>query len=282
LSPKIVDWKLAEITNTIRDYRVSDKINMMIIPHTPLTSALDYYLQLNNPGEIIFPLNATFLGREYISPPVEKYREEIEKCEFVLSQEGESFSYDAQSKWITDSIVSLTTAFEGVKNKFSLIKTVNICDGKPNILIYRKNNWSVKDIKQPSGNQEPAGEGLLIRAVDFSEGNLVYNQEFGLLIDGGVSPAYVSYDITLPYDGHYEVWVKYATRDFRPVEIYFDGSLIKSRALAKFTQGWTYFESSWFKELELDADRGRHLLKLIAKTTPFPHLDSIKIIYKIK
>jgi 4-amino-4-deoxy-L-arabinose transferase-like glycosyltransferase len=278
LSPKQVDWKLDEIMNTIRDNRISNKINVLIIPHTPLTSALHYYMQLNNPGNVIFPLNATFIGAVYSAYPIEKYREAINKSELILTQEGEPLSYDEDSGWVKESIKVLTAAFEEQKSNFYLLKKIDVYNGKLKILIYRRNT----DSYGPQSIPEPEGEGLLIHAVDFYEGNLVYNREFGLLIDGGISPAYAVYDITLPYDGKYEVWVKYATRDFRPVDIYFDGTLRKSSALTKFTQGWAYSDSRWFKELDIDSEKGRHSLRFVAEKTPFPHIDSIKIVYKNK
>ncbi|MCX5701412.1 MAG: glycosyltransferase family 39 protein [Candidatus Omnitrophica bacterium] len=278
LSPKQIDWKISEIIDAIRDNRISNKINVLIIPHTPMTSALDYKLQLVSQGSVFFPLNATFIGSEYGFIPITKYKEAISKSDFVLTQEGDAFSYDDDSAWIRESIDALTTAFEEQKSSFSLLKEVDIYGGRLKILIYRR-SIPADSAKDLSGSQ---GEGILIHAVDFYEGNLVYNSEFGLLIDGGVSPAYAVYEITLPYDGKYELWAKYATRDFRPVEIYFDGTLRKAAALTKFTQGWTYSDSRWFKELDIDAEKGKHTLKFVAQKTPFPHIDSIQIVYKTK
>jgi len=153
---------------------------------------------------------------------------------------------------------------------------VDIDNQETKMLLYRRRTG----IPSSMSLSEPEGEGLTIHAVDFQTGNLVYNPEFGLLIDGGKSPAYAAYAITLPYDGNYELWVRYATQQERPVDIYLDNALIKSEALIKFTPGWHYAEAQWSKEADIEAKNGKHTLKLVAEKTPFPHIDLIKIIYK--
>ena len=131
-------------------------------------------------------------------------------------------------------------------------------------------------------NNEPEGEGVFVKAVDFIQGNLTYNADFGLVIDGGVLPAYAVYEVNLPYAGDYELWVRYATMAARPVDIYLDGILKKSAALGRFTEGWTYADARWSQELNIKTTKGRHSIKLITHKTPFPHIDAIKLIYKSK
>lgn len=284
LSPKTVEWKLNDIINTIRNNRISNKPNILIIPHTPLTSALAYKLQLRDDSNLMFPLNATFVDKDYTILPVEKYKELIEKADFVLTKESGKFTYN-DSPWIKEGIETIIDLFEQRKKEFTLLSelSVDIDEVETRFLIYKRN--------RPEGGliniSEPEGEGILIQAVDFARGNLAYSEKYGLLIDGGVSPAYVAYEINLLYDGNYELWVRYATRQdetkkLRPVDIYFDNVLKKAEALTNITKGWDYFDSQWFKEVDIEAKKGRHSLKFIAPKTPFPHLDSIKIIYKPK
>lgn len=277
LSPKKIDWKVDEIINTLKDNCIASRTSILIIPHTPLTSALASNLELNKEINLMFPSEATFVDGNYALVPLEKYKDLVEAADFVLTQEGGELSYD-DSVWIKDNINALVKQFENQKNEFSLLKEleVGIDEAGVRILIYRRNNQgeNIADLF------EPEGEGILINAVDFYKGNLVYHPEFGLLLDGGVSPAYVIYEVILPRDGNYELWVRYATREVRPVEIYIDDILIKSEALIKFTRGWYHIDSRWFKESEIRTKKGKHTLKFVAKKTPFPHIDSIKIIYK--
>ncbi len=281
LSPKKVDWKIDEIINILRDNRVSNRVDVLVIPHTPLTSALVHNLELFKDNNTVFPMSATFVRAKYGIIPVEEYKNLVKSADFVLTQgEGALLSYDS-SAWVLENLKALREQFEQQKGDFSLFKEVKVTMDKEDarILIYRRNGPVVLDSIDLS---EPKGEGVLIRAQDFKKGNLVGNPEFGMLIDGGASPAYVVYEATLPYNGKYELWVRYATQQTRPVDIYFDGILKKSNALTYFTKGWKYLDARWFKELEIEAKKGKHSLKLIAEKTLFPHLGSIKMLYKSK
>jgi len=146
--------------------------------------------------------------------------------------------------------------------------------GKASILIYMKGDENIK---------RKAAEGIiLIDAADYNDGNLVYHPEFSMMLDGGVSPAYAAYRITFPQKGVYELWIKYATMDKRPVDVYLDEKLVKSNAMSYLTSGWALQYSEWFREAQITVTPGGHFLKLIADKNLFPHISEIKFIYKKK
>lgn len=273
LSPKEVNWKINGIIDTLRNNRISNRPSILIIPHTPLTSALAYKLELRRDSNLLMPLSAAFVEGEYQVIPQEKYKELVDKADFVLTQKNGRLTYD-DAEWINKNLYLLVKEFEVQKTGFSLLKELEVeIDDRVRFLIYKRN-------KPEMSVSEPEGEGVLINAVDFDRGNLTYSKQFGLLIDGGESPAFVIYEVIIPKEGTYELWVRYATMKTRPVDTYFDGILRKSEALTVFTDGWSYADARWFKEIDLEVKKGRHLLKFIAQKTPFPHIDAIKLIYK--
>lgn len=279
LSPKKLDWQLQEIINTIRDNRVLNRINVMIIPHTPLTSALAFKLETTRQADVVFPLSATFIGGQYSALDPDKFSGELNKTDFVLTQEGGKLTYD-DTAWIERNIRELLTQFEKQKNNFLLFREFIVgMEGKGvKLLLYRRNIPGMKS----ESVFEPFGEGIKIYAADFYKGNLVYNSDFGMLIDGGISPAYAIYEFYLPKDGRYEIWIRHATQEIRPVEIYFDGFIRKSAGLTQFTEGWSYVNSRWFRQVDIVAEKGRHSLGLLSKDKPFPHIDCIQFMYKEK
>ncbi len=125
-----------------------------------------------------------------------------------------------------------------------------------------------------------AGAKLIIPAKKFLSGNLNMQEHlFGsdLVVDGGWGFGFAEYKIPFRKSDRYELWSYYAAHEPRPVELYFDGSLIKKEALNSTTPGWTTADLHWFKETVLDVQKGEHILKIYTGDA-IPHIHSFAFI----
>jgi len=126
------------------------------------------------------------------------------------------------------------------------------------------NNRSIKEVLIPAG--------------DFENGNLnrsLHNFGENIVIDGGKSPAYAQYDRYIPYEGKYELWIKYASQISRPCRIYINNNLVSRSAVSHTTGGWTIDEAKWFKECDLDMISDFYSVRLYSENI-FPHIACIK------
>lgn len=120
---------------------------------------------------------------------------------------------------------------------------------------------------------------ILIPARDFESGNLNRSlHQFGenIVIDGGNSPAYAEYCSYIPYEGRYELWIKYASQISRPCRIYVNNNLVSRSAMSHTTGGWTIDEAKWFKECDLDMISDFYSVRLYSENI-FPHIACIKL-----
>lgn len=142
LSPKAVDWKIEEIANVIRDHRAYGKrLNVLVIPHNPLSSALVYNLQSDRNINLLFPLNAEFVNGEYVIKKEEEYDSLFEEADIILFQEGGKLSYD-ESPWVLNKMSAITERFEMRRKsdkQLQILKESEIAmDGGIRSQVYRK------------------------------------------------------------------------------------------------------------------------------------------------
>ena len=117
---------------------------------------------------------------------------------------------------------------------------------------------------------------LIIKAKDFVRGNLNpgYGHAFGgnLVIDGGEKQGFAEYEFNVEFPQKYDFWSRYASGNFRPVDIYLDGKLVKKNGLDKNTGGWTRKYLKFCKEVAVSLTKGKHILK-ICSTGCIPHIE---------
>jgi len=130
-------------------------------------------------------------------------------------------------------------------------------------------------VKLIKDNKSPFIE---IMAKDFTRGNLnnTGNHGFGenLVIDAGKQWGYAEYDFYIQQRGRYELFVKYAALDIRPVELFLDGALVKDVCMANKTGGWTADYLKWHKEFDVYLKPGKHTFKLYSQGM-IPHVERI-------
>ncbi len=136
-------------------------------------------------------------------------------------------------------------------------------------------------IKENLVEDSPKTKGeIIIPAANFQSGNLnLKDHKFGegIVIDGGEKFGFAEYKVNFRSPGKYEFWSYYATDEIRPVRFYFDGKVIKEKALKDVTSGWMSKNLRWFKETSLDISEGEHTFKIHTKGY-VPHIHSFAFV----
>jgi MoaA/NifB/PqqE/SkfB family radical SAM enzyme len=122
---------------------------------------------------------------------------------------------------------------------------------------------------------------VIIKAKDFTQGTMkAGDRRFGkeLIFDGGQPKCFVRYIFSLPREGEYELWSRYASGLSRPVDLYVDGVLIKKTGLDCVTEGWTRSFLKWHRETCAYLLRqGEHVLEMRAEVSA-PHIEKFSFL----
>src|SRR5262249_46365676 len=102
---------------------------------------------------------------------------------------------------------------------------------------------------QLSSAQPPTG-AVVVEAETFARGNVVrdretYGEGIGVIYNAGPLPNVAEYDVDLPAAGTYQLAVRYAAAEARPIELSIDGHKIASGACAKVTGSWQPDTQAW-------------------------------------
>jgi len=135
-------------------------------------------------------------------------------------------------------------------------------------------------IPTPTGTA-PLGASVL-EAEDFVAGNVLkdkggFGKEIGVLVNAGQYPNVTEYDFTAPAAVPYQLDLRYASGDPRPVRIYLNGKLVASSAAGKVTGGFYPQHQQWFAEGVFALKAGTNRLKL-ERDSYFPHIDKLLLI----
>jgi hypothetical protein len=126
----------------------------------------------------------------------------------------------------------------------------------------------------------PAG-AIVIEAEKFSAGVVVadtegYGRGIGV-ITSAKYPAYAAYDIPVERAGQYQLWIRYASADSRPLKFIFNGAVTAGAACARPTGGFTPEYQLWTKAGAIEAKTGVNTLRL-ESSGPFPHIDKLALL----
>lgn len=93
---------------------------------------------------------------------------------------------------------------------------------------------------------------------------------------GGVHPYYVIWRIQPPHAGRYELRVRYAAEESRPMEVRLDDRTLFT-GLARTTRSW--LEPEWFLEGTVELHEGANSLSFFSLKRP-PNIDAVRLTYK--
>ena len=129
----------------------------------------------------------------------------------------------------------------------------------------------------------PGPNDFVIEAEKMQRGNAVADSAFwGAGIGVLTSPSYpvwAEYRVALKKPGTYEVRIRYASGESRPIALSIDGKQVTASAAAKVTGGFKPENQVWQSEGDFTFPSTQSILRFDSKW-PFPHIDKIALIAK--
>jgi hypothetical protein len=136
----------------------------------------------------------------------------------------------------------------------------------------------------PTGSDTTPAGSKIIEAEDFASGNVLkdtsgFGRGIGVLVNAGQYPNRTEYVFDLPETGTYQLDLRYASGDPRPIRIYVNDRLVLSNAAAHTTGGFNPQNQKWFAEGVFRFTSGRNTLRL-ERDSYFPHIDKLLLTFR--
>jgi hypothetical protein len=144
-----------------------------------------------------------------------------------------------------------------------------------------RSGFSLRPRSSQQADQQPAGS-VVFEAENFARGQATkvfdgYGAGIGIIASFGPEPSFAEYDVELADDGVYQIELRYAAADPRPVRLSVDGVTLKADAANQRTGSWNPDTQTWFAEALVSLPAGKHTLRL-ERREPFPHFDRLAIV----
>ncbi|WZO96516.1 DUF1553 domain-containing protein [Isosphaeraceae bacterium EP7] len=133
----------------------------------------------------------------------------------------------------------------------------------------------------PLAESASAGS-LMVEAEAFQRGNVAkdtatYGKGIGVILNAGPVPNRAEYDLTVPTSGAYQVELRYAAEETRPVRLTLAGRTLSQEVAAKVTGGWNPEHQTW-SVVAVDVLTAGPSTLVIERDGPLPHIDKIALI----
>ncbi len=133
-----------------------------------------------------------------------------------------------------------------------------------------------------SPNGDAPSDAIVWESEDFKSSNLKvdkggYGKEIGVLLNIGKFPNFADYEIEVSAAGPYQLDLRYAAGDARPVKIFANGTLVISSAASKVTGGFYPQHQVWEAEGIFELKAGKNLIR-IERENFVPHIDKLLLI----
>lgn len=137
-------------------------------------------------------------------------------------------------------------------------------------------------------NAQPQGDALdgeipdgvqLLEAEQFDRANVDvhtagYGEGIGVLVNAGPTPNFAEYDIACNDSGVFQLEIRHAAAESRPVRILVDGVIVFPDALTGVTGSWFPDTQSWTIAGYVELSGSEHTLR-IERDGPFSHIDKL-------
>ena len=146
--------------------------------------------------------------------------------------------------------------------------------------VYRRRG-PLKLVAADPGKNPPAGS-VRIESEAFARGNVLkltdgYGAGIGVIINAGPLPNFAEYDLEVPKAGVYQLAVRYAAADPRPVRVLVNGRLVAGEACGEKTGGWNPDAQKWAAEAVIALPAGKVVVRF-ERAGPIPHLDRFSLL----
>jgi len=125
-----------------------------------------------------------------------------------------------------------------------------------------------------AAGKQPAG-AIVVEAEEYSRGK--YRRSGIFILNGNFTPNYAEYDIEVAQAGAYQLELKYAAGDSRPVKLYLNGRLLTEEAAAGVTGGFGNGDAKWMVEGVVALNEGKNVLRL-ERPGGTPHFDKVGLV----
>jgi hypothetical protein len=137
----------------------------------------------------------------------------------------------------------------------------------------------IRDLK-PFMNESPP-DAIVVEAEAFARGNVKrestgYGEKIGVIYNEGALPNFAEFDVDLATAGDYQLDVRYAAAEARPIKILINGVVRRSDAAGRVTGTWYPDSQTWFAEGIYRFHAGANTIRL-ERSEPFPHIDKFAI-----
>jgi cytochrome c553 len=148
-----------------------------------------------------------------------------------------------------------------------------------------KAGWEIT--RQPgvvSLAEAPKGPGdrrIFLEAEEYQRGNLhkdfeAYGKGIGVIHNVGL-PDEAEWDLTVPAAGDYQVELRYASADPRPVKLILNGRVIRESCAAQVTGSFQPDGQRWEVAGRFPFSAGKNTLRIETADHPIPHFDKILV-----
>lgn len=126
--------------------------------------------------------------------------------------------------------------------------------------------------------EEPLPPGaILVEAEDFLQGNVLKDRDgfgkgIGVLVNAGKYPNVTEYEVSITKAGAYQMDIRYASNDPRPIRLYINDALVSAQATGKITGGFDPESQKWLAEGVFALKAGKNRIKF-ERDNYFPHID---------
>ena len=131
-------------------------------------------------------------------------------------------------------------------------------------------------------NEMVSTDVIVHEAEDYVTGNVNKDRDgfgkgIGVLVNRGEFPNRTEYDLSVPVAGPYQLDIRYASGDPRPIQVFANGTLVLSNAAGQVTGGFQPEHQKWFAEGIFMLHSGTNHLKF-ERESYFPHIDKFLLI----
>lgn len=132
----------------------------------------------------------------------------------------------------------------------------------------------------PAQPDEPSR--IVIEAEKYDRGNVnrdfvAYGQGIGVIHSPGTPPDFAEWDVNLPESGVYQIELRYAAAEPRPVRLLLNSRIIRDNAAGKVTGSWQPDGQRWEAQGRFRLQAGKNTLR-IERDSYIPHFDKILLI----
>ena len=149
--------------------------------------------------------------------------------------------------------------------------------------MFRRRAAAIAGLKpaMESPDSVAARGAIVLEAENYARGNVKkdftdYGNPIGVIYNRGELPNVAEYDVVVAHAGPYQLDLRYAAAEARPVEVLLNGEVVHSGAAGRTTGSWTPETQAWEVTDVMSLREGKNTLRL-ERAGPFPHFDKLAL-----